>query len=335
MTGECRDGLGQYCPTLHPMKKQTSPLLLLCMLFLQSVQAQLPPALPANQLTFPAGSYTLPLQWKGDSLRGQWDPHAALLIPVTLPGCPKTFYMQFDTGSPYSLFYGNKLQAIHRKYPAIASLHSMGDSLANFRFKAGPLTITARQIAIHSFDSSGIDWKENRTPGIIGTLGTDLIDNKVVVIDYPRQQLLITDSVPATFKKGKPASFLFAMRRILLPAEIRSKKTILYFDSGSSAFELLTDKATCSKLATDSVPAVQYPVQSWGKTLTAHTITTNDSITLAGRALPIRHATWIAGVSETQVSQMMKMGIGGMTGNKLFLSAILVLDTRNKQFMLF
>ena len=326
--------IGQILPYLTPMKKQTFPLLL-CMLFIQGIQAQLPPALPANQLAYKAGSHTLPLQWKGDSLHGQWDPHAALLVPITIPGCPKRFYMQFDTGSPYSLFYGNKLQAIHRKYPAITSLNSMGDSLTHFSFKAGPLIITAKQIMVHSFDSSGIDWKNNHTPEIIGTLGTDLIDNKVVVIDYPRQQLLISDSVPATFKKGKPAGFLFAMRRILLPAEIQGKKTILYFDSGSSAFELLTDKATCNRLAADSLLTVQYPVQSWGKILTAHTISTNDSITLAGHTIPIRHATWIEGVSETQVSQMMKMGIGGMTGNKLFLSNILVLDTRNKQFMLF
>jgi hypothetical protein len=29
---------------------------------------------------------------------------------------------------------------------------------------------------------------------------------------------------------------------------------------------------------------------------------------------------------------MLKLGIGGMTGNKLFLNYILIIDTRNKKF---
>jgi hypothetical protein len=317
------------------MKKQSLPIFLLLLFLFQHTQAQVPPPLPANQLTFPAGTHILPLQWKGDSLHGQWEPHAALLIPVTIPGCPKTLYMQFDTGSPYSLFYRNKLQAIHRRYPAIAALQKPGDTLANLSFKTGPLTITARQIAVQLFDSSGIDWNNKHSLPIIGTLGTDLIDNKVVAIDYTHQQLIIGDSLSTPYNSSSPASFIYAMRRILLPATIGGKKTILYFDSGSSAFELLTDQATCRKLTADSSQPIPYPVQSWGKTLTAYTIVTNDSITLAGQAIPIRRATWIEGVSETQVSQMMKMGIGGMTGNKLFLHSVLVLDTRNKQFRLF
>lgn len=317
------------------MKKRLLFPALLFIFFFQGTQAQTPPSLPANQLTLSAGNHTLPLHWNGDTLAGQWNPHAALLIPVTIPGCPHTFYMQFDTGSPYTLFYGNKLQAIHRKYPAITALRNIGDSLGNFLFKAGPLTITARQVPVRTFDSIAIDWKNNRMPIIIGTLGTDLIDNKVAVIDYPREQLHLSDSIPAAFQKGNTTGFHFSMRRILLPAEVAGKKTILYFDSGSSAFELLTDKATCSKLAADTSLTVRYPVQSWGKTLTANTITTADSITLAGHTIPLRHATWIEGVSDTQVNQMMKMGIGGMTGNKLFISNILVLDTRNKQFKLF
>ncbi|MBO9562994.1 MAG: hypothetical protein J7621_09485 [Niastella sp.] len=317
------------------MKKRLLFPTFLSIFCLQSTLAQMPPSLPANQLTLSTGNHTLPLRWNGDTLAGQWNPHAALLIPVTIAGCPHTFYMQFDTGSPYTLFYGNKLQAIYRKYPATTALRNVGDSLSSFRFKAGPLSITARQVAVRTFDSTTIDWKNNRTPIIIGTLGTDLIDNKVAVINYPQQQLHISDSLPAAFRKGSATGFHFSMRRILLPAEVSGKKTILYFDSGSSAFELLTDKATCSRLAADTLLTVRYPVQSWGKTLIANTITTTDSITLAGHTVPLRHATWIEGVSDTQVNQMMKMGIGGMTGNKLFISSILVLDTRNKQFKLF
>jgi len=333
------------------MKKYIPVLVLALMAYVPDTMAQSAPALPPNQLTLPKGNYTIPLHWKGDSLHGSWEPHAALLVPVYLPGCPKKFYMQFDTGSPYSLFYGNKLAAIHRKYPATPYGRASHDTLTGFSFKAGSLpvrlspskpfhklreatsiTITAKTIALQSFDSSGINWQEAVQPEVIGTLGTDLIENKVIVIDYPHQLLWIGNSIPAAFRhRYQPTPFMFAMRRILLPAALLHKRTMLYFVTGSSAFELLTDKATCLTLAADSNARIQYPVQSWSKTLTANTVITSDIITIAHLSIPLHHATWIEGVSATQVNQMMKMGMGGMTGNKLFLSYALVLDTKRQQ----
>lgn len=314
------------------MKKYIPVLILLFLLYTLPGAAQPQAALPPNQLELPKGNYTLPLQWKGDTLHGGREPHAALLIPVYLPGCPKRFYMQFDTGSPWSLLYANKLQAIHRKYPAIKYLQTIPDTLTGFRCKAGNLSIKARAIAVHQFDSSGIEWTNTTNPVIIGTLGTDLIDNKVVVIDYPKMQLQIGDSLPAAFRdQFQPTHFMFVMRRILLPATFLNKKTMLYFDSGSSAFELLTDKATCFKLATDTNARIQYPVQSWNKTLIANTVIANDSIMIANLTIPLHQTTWIEGASAAQVNQMMKMGMGGMTGNKLFLPYALLLDTKNQQ----
>jgi hypothetical protein len=314
------------------MKIYIPALVLLFVVQARPGAAQSQAALPPNQLELPKGNYTLPLQWKGDSLHGGWELHAALLVPVYLPGCPKPFYMQFDTGSPYSLLYANKLQAIHRKYPAIKYLQAIRDTLTGFSFKAGNLSIKARVIAVNLYDSSSIDWTNKTSPVIIGTLGTDLIDNKVVVIDYPKLQLLIGDSLPDAFRdQFQPTRFMFVMRRILLPATLLNKKTMVYFDSGSSAFELLTDKATCFKLATDTNARVQYPVQSWNKTLIANTIVSHDSLTIANLTIPLHQATWIDGASAAQVNQMMKMGMGGMTGNKLFLPYALLLDTKNQQ----
>lgn len=337
MSWECRVNANRSttilrAPKMVRMTKYIPVLTLLLALYAVPGVAQSQAALPPNQLELPHGNYTLPLQWKGDSLHGQWEPHAALLVPVYLPGCPTQFYMQFDTGSPYSLFYINKLQAIHRKYPAIQYLQTIRDSLKDIHFTAGKLSIKARAIAVNQFDSSGIDWNDKTNPEIIGTLGTDLIENKVVMIDYPRQQLLIGDSLPADLQHNLTLTdFMFMQRRILLFATLLNKKTILYFDSGSSAFSLLTDQATCLKLSADSTPPVRYPVQSWNKTLTANTIATHDSITLATLSLPLHQATWIEGASAAQVNQMMKMGLGGMTGNKLFLNYALVLDTKKKK----
>jgi len=70
-----------------------------------------------SQLILPGEAFEVPFIWKGDSINGQWEQHAAMLVPVKLEGCPKQFYMQFDLGAPYSVFYSNKLAAINSRHP--------------------------------------------------------------------------------------------------------------------------------------------------------------------------------------------------------------------------
>jgi len=279
----------------------------------------------------PAGSITFPIRWNGDTLNGRYEPQAALLVPVTLPGCKRTFYLQFDTGSPTSLLYRSHLQAILEQYKSLSALGHQTDTLINFSFKAGRHLIIAPRVPVIDVEKADIDWKNTAQPIIIGTLGTDLIDQKVAVFDYPRQQLMIADSLPTAVKRQPAIPFVYAMRRILLPANLKGRQTMLYFDTGSSAFELLTDKATCFKLAVDTNAVNRYPVQSWGATLIANSLASKDSIAIAGLPIPLNTVTWIEGASTNQVSQMMRLGIGGMTGNKLFMKHVLVLDTRRQQ----
>ena len=110
---------------------------------------------------------------------------------------------------------------------------------------------------------------------------------------------------------------------------------MLFFDTGSSAFELITDEATFGLLASTNSVRVQSPVTSWDRTLIAHSITTGDSIEVGLKKIPIKKVTYMEGASTAQVEQMKKIGIGGMTGNKLFLNHQLLLDTKNKKFGVF
>jgi hypothetical protein len=295
--------------------------------------AQSMPALPPNQLSIPSGSYSIPFTWLGDTVNGVWESHTALLIPVKIKNCPKQFYMQFDLGSPYSLFYGNKITAIRTRYPkALPPVDSSG-KLNNFVFSLGKMPVAAKEIVVKQFDRSTIDWKHKTGPEIIGTIGSDLIDTKVFVINYPGRQLVIGDEIPAELQsKLSLADFIYARRSIILPAKLQGKKTMLYFDTGSSMYPLLTDKKTAEGLALPNTPLLQGKVRSWDTFRTSNSLATSASIEIATIQVPVRFSTYMEGVSESQVAQMMKMGIGGMTGNALFLDYILVIDTVNKKF---
>jgi hypothetical protein len=291
------------------------------------------PALPANQLILPSGPYSIPFTWLGDTVNGVWEPHVALLIPVKLKKCPKLFYMQFDLGSPYSLFYGNKLAAIRTRYPKALRQHHSSGKLNNFSFSLGKMPVSAKEIVVKEFDQSGINWKNKARLEIIGTIGSDVIDAKVLVIDYPAEKLVIGGDIPAELQpKLMLTDFLYARRSIILPATLQGKKTMLYFDTGSSMYPLLTDKTTAETLALPNTPLLHGKVRSWDTFRIANSLATSASIEIANVKVPLRFTTYIEGVSDSQVAQMMKMGIGGMTGNKLLLDYILVIDTANKKF---
>lgn len=294
-------------------------------------QSQPMPALPAVQLVLPDTEQEIVFTWGGDSLGNKWDPYGSLLLPVQLPGCPKQFYMQFDLGSPYSMFYSNKISQISKKYPGAVNTADTTVKLFNINFIVGKTQITAKEIVVRQYDQSVINWNKKNIE-VIGTIGSDLIDNRVLTIDYPGKRIIISKNVPDRFASVTFTDFVWGARRVLLPAVIKGKKTMLLFDTGSSTFELVTDKETCSSLSIPGAAASTYPVRSWNRTMMAHTLPSADSVEMASQRIPLKNVTYMEGATQAQINQMKQMGMAGMTGNKLFLGSVLILDTRNRKF---
>jgi hypothetical protein len=288
--------------------------------------------------------YTIPIVWQGDSLGGTWNPHAALLLPVKLASSSLTFYMQLDLGSPYSLFYRDQLEKAEALSSMSAAVHT-GDTIPEITLRIGTMTRIMSKVPVRSFlqpvkgrPQAGKGRPQAVKGGadrqrflIIGTLGADIIDQHVAAFDYPHFQLTIADSLPASFPVPKSRCY-FAGGRLFFPVTIRQRQTLLYFDTGSSAFQLLIDSANWSQMADPASQSVSYPVSSWGKTLIAHTTSTSDSIGISSTIIPIHRVTYIEGADTSQINTMKKMGIGGMAGNALFLDYLLILDTRRQLF---
>lgn len=293
-------------------------------------KAQSVPSIPANKLVLPEKSFKVKFQWQGDSLNAQWEPHAALLLPVKFPFCPEQFYMQFDLGSPYSLFYRSEIEKIRSKYPTAIPPVDADTVIRNCTFKVGGMPVTAGEITVKQINSL---QKNGKAAKIIGTIGADFIDGRVIMIDYPGRSIYNGIATPPHVRLPQSLTdFYYAGRSVLLPAVIEGKRTMLYFDTGSSSFELITDKKTAESLAAANAVPAQYPVTSWNRILTANVIAATGSVVIASQTIKLNKVTYMEGASSTQIDQMMKMGIGGMTGNKLFINHKLLLDTKNKKF---
>ena len=268
------------------------------------------------------GSYTIPFIWAADSSQTPVEPYSAILVPVHIKNSKLELYMQFDLGSPTTFFYSASLAQLDK------NLRYKKDSsaVAIARFKIGNMALPQ----FLPVKKHGGMMKDNRM--IIGTIGTDMLNEKITQIDYPEQRLMLHDSLPTALAGQDWHPLVYVHGSILLPAEILGNPTMLFFDTGSSAYELLTSKIAFDHLATADAPVSSNPVNSWGHQLVAHTAITKDSITIGSTKMALKKVTYVEGASQSQIARMMQAGIGGMTGNTLFLQKTLLLDLRRKRF---
>ncbi|GAB2863618.1 hypothetical protein [Hymenobacter ruber] len=287
---------------------------------------------PANQLAVSQLPATTAFVWEADTTHHL--AHAALLVPVSVPGCPRTCYLQFDTGAPYTLLKSNALEVLRANFPATrAALQAQADTVHNLQFALGQGQVLARKIWVRPYANATQLPSNPNEPFIIGTLGTDIFDGRVLVIDYARQRFSLSDSVPdSLLRRAAFVPMSFKERRVLLRVGLQGQPQELMFDSGSSAFALLTAPANWQQMAQPAATAQSVPVNSWGKTLTAHTIATTAAMQFGAATVPLGTVTYIDGTTFMQRTLTRFSGMGGMLGNAPFSQHTIILDAKAGRF---
>jgi hypothetical protein len=289
-----------------------------------------------NQLTLNDKELKTSFQWVKSQFNDRTEPYGAMLVPVKIEGCPRTFFMQFDFGHPTTIFYKCILDEVNLKYKNL-SYQKKGNKfiLKDYSFGVGSSKITAKEISVLDCKVQNFNWGDSTSIITIGTIGSDIIENKVMLIDYPAQRISISESMPDSIAKTvKMSDFKFKFRRILLPAVIRNETKNIYFDSGSSSFELITDEGNWAKLAQKGQKEDIYKINHWGKPWTAHTISSTDTITFNSIKIPLKNVTYMEGEGTKGLIRILYklVGVGGLTGNKLFLNKKVLIDTKNLKY---
>ncbi|WP_133272877.1 hypothetical protein [Hymenobacter radiodurans] len=289
---------------------------------------------PQNQLLITGLPATLPFVWHAEDTGSGPVAHAGLLVPVQVPGCSRPCYLQFDTGAPYSVLYANPLAALQQQYPTMRLAFSAGgDTLKNFRCSLGNGQVLARTVKVLPLGAKQLPEAGSNEHLIIGTLGTDFMDGRVLIINYPQQQITLATAVPDSLKQRMVAVPLtFESRRVLLTPQVEGKAQQLLFDSGSSAFALLTSRIIWDKLVQPKAPVQTTTVNSWGKSLTAHTAPTAAQLGFGDQQVALGTVTNIEGTSFVQNLMMRVSGMGGMLGNAPFEHHTVVMDVKGGRF---
>ena len=263
-----------------------------------------------NTLILKNESGKIPIQWVDES-------KSVLLLPIHFKGDSVTYYLQWDTGSPSTVFYKKAIQ----KIPKI----QIQDHVAKCLFTIGNTEIQSEKIKILDFG------KENDTARfkIIGTLGADVLEHRKTILNFKDNTIELNLKTIPSYFRGKTFGFELKKRKIIIPALLNGKEEKYLYDSGSSAYELLTNQENWEELKTPNAKIEKEHGNSWGNILTTYTATSENKIDFGGTKIPLNKVTYVEGYSKTQYLLMKFSGMSGMLGKALFLNNEIFIDAEH------
>ncbi|TPD73388.1 hypothetical protein [Flavobacterium microcysteis] len=276
---------------------------------------------PENYLDVSGISEDIPMQWEGDDE----NPYAALLLPVRIKGIDKPFFMQLDLGSPVTVFYKNSLESVKSLFPDKIPMSTEKGKIA-LDFLLQKMKVSSGAYEVLDYGSKA-DFENPDARNIIGTIGTDLLEKRIITLDFKNSRC----SFSKTIEERDFSKFEFKKRRILIPATIGDENLKLMYDSGTSGYELIMNRDKWEKYKTNNTIKTEKG-NSWGKELKVITALSDQEIRFGNKILQLSEVTCIEGTSKAQNFLMKLSGMQGMIGNKLFLNRKIILDCGNQVY---
>lgn len=279
---------------------------------------------PENYLKVSGIAQNIPIKW----ISSNENAHSALLLPIKIKGINQIFYMQFDSGSPITVFYKKPLESIAAKFQNQLKIDGENNSISTV-FTIGNMNLISDTFEVLNYGEK-INFRDLKAVNIIGTIGTDLLEKRITILDFKNNQCSFIEKI----KEEDFVDFEFKKRKILIPANIKNQKLKLLYDSGTSGYELITTKEIWQQYRNKNSAVKTEKGNSWGNTLSVYSTSTKKKIQFQKVVLNLSEVTYIEGTSDLQKILMKRSGMQGMIGNKLFLNHKLILDCKNEKFKL-
>lgn len=279
---------------------------------------------PENYLKISGIAENIPIKW----ISSNENSHSALLLPIEIKGINRTFYMQFDSGSPVTVFYKKSLESIAEKFQNQVKIDAENNTISS-AFRIGKMNVASNDFEVLDYGEK-ISFDNPDAENIIGTIGTDLLEKRITILDFKNNQCSFIEKI----KEDAFTDFEFKKRKILIPSVIENENLKLLYDTGTSGYELITTKEIWQQYRNKNSAIKTEKGNSWGNTLSVYSASAKKKIQFKNTTLNLSEVTYIEGTSSLQKFLMKRSGMQGMIGNKLFLNHKLILDCRNEKFKL-
>jgi hypothetical protein len=233
------------------MKRRIFFLLLILMLALAGTAAEL--------------TWT-PIHWESAKIGDRTVQRAALLVPVQLDGKSDRVLVQLDLGTGLTQFDSAAYEQLFGKGTAPKDRPKtlpFSGVFGGSRVKDYPMHVVPQTHPPEPADR----------PILLGTLGADFFNKRILVLDFVRQRICILDEGTALSPNlEKQASFVQLTIRdgnLVVPLTVNGKtETDFFYDTGASLFPIATTaarwKALAGRTGKESDNQV-WKVNSWGK----------------------------------------------------------------------
>ena len=171
---------------------------------------------------------------------------------------------------------------------------------------------------------------DDSRPTTIGTIGSDLFENKVLIIDYKQERFDIADHLPEMYKSVPFVAFENQDGFVKLSFEINGESQNLMFDTGSSPLQLVTTQDRAMAIADPHlVDSLSGPLW-WGNMITFYGYHVDKPVSI-GSISPEnvmvyydKEGLWTAVFNA--------FSVWGITGNAFFFDYTIILDYQTNWF---
>ena len=273
-------------------------------------------------------------------MRGHKFEKAAIFLNFKIDSFPNRFSAQFDTGAE-SFFKENTISSfienntkLSKKLDSKSGNKNLNNlpvklALTNLNLKFKDTVIIQKKVLFYPNTGKIFTKEQFNTSRIhLGTLGVDLLKNKILIMDYTSKRLAVLEEIPSNFRIKKSTPFVLDhINRVHLPIKLRGNSFYVMFDTGSSVFSLLTSNKTVWDKVKRNSNIDTLSVSSFGKYYDVYGSTIEEDIYLMDMNLKDHKMHY----SSRPMNDTYLNGIKviGTTGNKLFLDKVIAINYKN------
>ena len=270
---------------------------------------------------------------------------AAILIPISLKGVGKKYFMQLDLGSDATMFYEIPFEQICRKHSLLKNKittitrYNREVEVVPVNGKLGNYTLKSDTFYIKK--NYGDSLMPDNKLNVIGTVGLDFFCNRVLMIDFIDQKFAVADTITSfdenILSNADTVAIKLIFNKMFISGIKIGDKTLhnIIYDSGSSIFSLVLTKKKWQELTGrngDEPDNIVIKIPAWNKEIKVVGAPLNENLFLGN--LEIRHPIIFYGLFEGLDLSGAPFKLEGLTGNVLFLNSIVVIDFDNKIMMI-
>ena len=282
----------------------------------------------------------IPFVWASDSISGRYFEKAAINIPVTIEELPYKFTMQFDLASHATCLYEMALTPFLDKYPFLSDkldttkivyLNGEQPTFIDVNLRLGEVVFDSIDVGLYRNygQKTTIDLLNSEKEIHIGTIGADLFQNRVLIIDYKSKRLAVVDTLPTEYQNASFENIKIDYGRIKVPFKINGEIEYLMFDTGSSIFSLVTSEQNALKIGGTEI-VDSFVGNSWGTPINFYGLKTVVPIMFGEKIMDNSIVYYDDGKNSENFNK--RENIWGITGNAYFFNNVVIIDYKNNRF---